>query len=242
MKRTPDTTGTGPTARPTHAGVALVGGHTVLDFTNTVAWRTDPARRVARVEGVEAWIRWAGRVGLFTAQEATALLDLASRNERHDGNARNDGTERNDGDARNDGSEREASPRTSYELTALETLRSALWDVLDALIDNGPLPSAPWEILRRSIVTARREAALPPELPLRWRVRATGFADLAHALALQADELLASPLVKRIRRCEGPGCGWFFLDRSRSGTRRWCSSSDCGNRDRARRHYHRSRP
>jgi predicted RNA-binding Zn ribbon-like protein len=78
-------------------------------------------------------------------------------------------------------------------------------------------------------------------LPLYWQVRATAFENLDHALALQADELLASPPVQRIRRCEGPGCGWFFLDRSRSGTRRWCSSGDCGNRDRARRHYHRSR-
>ncbi|MFJ9034356.1 CGNR zinc finger domain-containing protein [Streptomyces sp. NPDC102274] len=31
------------------------------------------------------------------------------------------------------------------------------------------------------------------------------------------------------------------LDRSRSGTRRWCSSGDCGNRDRVRRHYSRTR-
>ncbi|MFF9228910.1 MULTISPECIES: CGNR zinc finger domain-containing protein [unclassified Streptomyces] len=106
---------------------------------------------------------------------------------------------------------------------------------------HSPLPDGPWEVLRRSIVRARQEAELPPVLPRRWQVRATAFEDLAHALALQADELLASPLVQRIRRCEGPGCGWFFLDRSRSGTRRWCSPGDCGNRDRARRHYHRSR-
>ncbi|MFJ4124344.1 CGNR zinc finger domain-containing protein [[Kitasatospora] papulosa] len=39
----------------------------------------------------------------------------------------------------------------------------------------------------------------------------------------------------------GPGCGWFFLDRSRSGIRRWCSSQDRGNRDRARCHYSRTR-
>jgi predicted RNA-binding Zn ribbon-like protein len=115
------------------------------------------------------------------------------------------------------------------------------WEVLDALTEHSPLPDGLWEILRRSVVRAPQEAQLPPVLPLYWQVRATAFENLDHALALQADELLASPPVQRIRRCEGPGCGWFFLDRSRSGTRRWCSSGDCGNRDRARRHYHRSR-
>ncbi|MER7663745.1 MULTISPECIES: CGNR zinc finger domain-containing protein [unclassified Streptomyces] len=34
-------------------------------------------------------------------------------------------------------------------------------------------------------------------------------------------------------RCAGPGCGRFFLDRTRAGTRRWSSSGDCGNSDRA---------
>ncbi|MFD3817225.1 CGNR zinc finger domain-containing protein [Streptomyces rubiginosohelvolus] len=62
-----------------------------------------------------------------------------------------------------------------------------------------------------------------------------------HALALRTEDLLSGDGLGRVRRCEGPGCGWFFLDRSRSGTRRWCSSQDCDNRDRARRHYSRAR-
>ena len=52
--------------------------------------------------------------------------------------------------------------------------------------------------------------------------------------------LLASPL-GRLRRCEAPDCDWFFLDRSRNGTRRWCSMETCGNRAKARRHYERGR-
>ncbi|MEU2109343.1 CGNR zinc finger domain-containing protein [Streptomyces sp. NPDC019507] len=44
-----------------------------------------------------------------------------------------------------------------------------------------------------------------------------------------------------LRLCQGPGCGWLFLDRGRSHSRRRCSSGDCGERDRARRHYARTR-
>ncbi|WP_311774685.1 CGNR zinc finger domain-containing protein [Streptomyces sp. AK010] len=59
--------------------------------------------------------------------------------------------------------------------------------------------------------------------------------------AVLTEDLLTGDGLGRIRRCAGPGCGWFFLDRSRSGTRRWCSSDDCGNRDRARSHCSRTR-
>jgi predicted RNA-binding Zn ribbon-like protein len=43
----------------------------------------------------------------------------------------------------------------------------------------------------------------------------------------------------RIRSCANPDCPLYFLDTSRPGTRRWCSMSVCGNRDKTRRHYQR---
>src|SRR5258708_7059779 len=54
---------------------------------------------------------------------------------------------------------------------------------------------------------------------------------------------LATALARldRVRRCANPECGWLFLDDSRAGKRRWCSMSACGNRAKARRHYHKSK-
>ena len=49
-----------------------------------------------------------------------------------------------------------------------------------------------------------------------------------------AIELLGSGERDRIRQCEGDGCALLFLDLSRSGERRWCSMSGCGNRAKAR--------
>jgi predicted RNA-binding Zn ribbon-like protein len=59
-------------------------------------------------------------------------------------------------------------------------------------------------------------------------------------ILLDAYELVREPRA-RVGRCADPACGWVFQDVSKGGTRRWCSSADCGNRDRVRRHYERSR-
>jgi predicted RNA-binding Zn ribbon-like protein len=56
---------------------------------------------------------------------------------------------------------------------------------------------------------------------------------LAHA----AVDLVRGLDVRQLKACpldEG-GCGWLFLDRSRNGSRRWCSMDDCGARAKARR-------
>ena len=76
-----------------------------------------------------------------------------------------------------------------------------------------------------------------------WDVDArsgTALALLAPVL-WSAGDLLAGPRLDRVRRCANPECGWLFLDDSRAGKRRWCSMSACGNRAKARRHYHKSK-
>jgi predicted RNA-binding Zn ribbon-like protein len=60
-------------------------------------------------------------------------------------------------------------------------------------------------------------------------------------VAQSAAELLTSPKLGRVKVCAGEGCGWVFLDESRNGSRRWCDSRDCGNRERVRRHLARKR-
>jgi len=60
-------------------------------------------------------------------------------------------------------------------------------------------------------------------------------------VARSAAELLTSQKLGRVKVCAGEGCGWIFLDESRNGSRRWCDSRDCGNRERVRRHLARRR-
>ncbi|MBZ4321061.1 CGNR zinc finger domain-containing protein [Streptomyces huiliensis] len=129
------------------------------------------------------------------------------------------------------------TPATAADVPALLRLRDALGATLDAAAAGVEPPPLACETLHDAFVSARAHAALPPALPLRWAPTS-----LPDELALLAEELLGdTQKLSRVRRCEGRGCGWFFLDRSRNGARRWCSSGDCGNRDRARRHYARKR-
>jgi predicted RNA-binding Zn ribbon-like protein len=91
------------------------------------------------------------------------------------------------------------------------------------------------------LAAARSVAVAEPSLPLRWTVPIEQPDDIVPALTIAADDLLGSPDAPAVRLCSGPGCGWLFIDRTRNHSRQWCSSQDCGNRERARRHYRRAR-
>jgi predicted RNA-binding Zn ribbon-like protein len=82
--------------------------------------------------------------------------------------------------------------------------------------------------------------------PARQRVRHGGW-DIGTPVLLagtllaptlwSAADLLVGNQLARVRQCANPECGWLFLDNSKSGNRRWCSMSACGNRAKAHRHY-----
>jgi predicted RNA-binding Zn ribbon-like protein len=56
-----------------------------------------------------------------------------------------------------------------------------------------------------------------------------------------ASKLLTSDKLDRVKECEDDECGWLFIDESKNRSRRWCSMEDCGNRNKARRHYRSTR-
>ena len=53
-------------------------------------------------------------------------------------------------------------------------------------------------------------------------------------IAVAAVDLLRSDELARVKRCDG--CCWLFLDRSRNGSRRWCSMDECGVHAKMRRY------
>lgn len=52
---------------------------------------------------------------------------------------------------------------------------------------------------------------------------------------------LDSISINRIRKCEHQECSLYFVDKSKSGKRRWCSMELCGNRKKAAEFYARKK-
>lgn len=57
------------------------------------------------------------------------------------------------------------------------------------------------------------------------------------ATARSALGLVGTSESDRMKIC--PNCEWLFLDRSKNRSRTWCDMAVCGNRAKARLHYHR---
>lgn len=75
---------------------------------------------------------------------------------------------------------------------------------------------------------------------IQWTVKTPPHARLAVEMALSwaATE---QRMPGRLRPCANGECRLFLLDRSRANRARWCSMAVCGNREKARRHYERTR-
>jgi predicted RNA-binding Zn ribbon-like protein len=82
-----------------------------------------------------------------------------------------------------------------------------------------------------------RSALVPADGGVALRVGVEPSSAIPDRLADALVDLVRNADLTRLKACppgEG-GCGWLFLDRSRNGTRRWCSMGDCGSRVKARR-------
>jgi predicted RNA-binding Zn ribbon-like protein len=188
-----------------------VGGHVALDLLNTVAWRLEPARTTDRLPGGTALIRWARFVGLLDEDLADAMTAELAADEA-------------------------AGQRV---VTHVRRARERLYAVLQPLAVGTPPAQRDVDDLRRWLLGVLGRADVTSVMPLEWSTGLRSLRDLPDRLGLEAWSLLEWEDRRRIRQCQDSSCGWLFLDRTRNGSRVWCSSADCGNRTRARRHHQR---
>jgi len=202
-------------ATPAPPRFELSGGALCLDFANSWGDRRRPESD--RLDDYAALLAFACEAGLLDRRQA-ARLSLRARQ----------------------------SPAEAKRAHAVAcALRDALYRLFSAQARGRRVDAAD---------VAHVNAALQEALPhLRVSRRSGGYAwewaddggePLAAPLrpiARSAAELLTSDDLARVRECDGATCTWLFLDQSRNRSRRWCSMESCGNRAKARRHYHRQR-
>lgn len=189
----------------------LIGGHIALDLVNTVSWRLDPARTLDRLSDLDALVGWAMAAGAVPEEPAQRL------------------------------SAAHGEAVADRALERVRQLRESAYRLLRPVALGSPVEEADVERVHRAVTRALWHARVGNVVPWQWEVDVRGSDDLPTALTLEVWRLLQFEDLTRLRECRDRDCGWLFLDRSKNASRTWCSSADCGNRKRARRHYQRVR-
>ncbi len=185
-----------------------------LDFSNTVDWRNGE-KRADSIKTFGSLVEWSVKKGIVSRDEAPSILRRAKEEHAEDSTLRK----------------------------AIQ-LRETIYRIFSAVAhdhhpDDGDVSALNKFLsdypVSSNIVRSGQEygwAMVPgkgPEGRMLWPI-AKSVADL-----LTSDQLV------RVRECanEEEGCGWVFLDETRNGTKKWCSSTGCGNRAKVRAWYER---
>lgn len=127
----------------------------------------------------------------------------------------------------------ETVPTTPGGLEDARELREAIHRYAKDVIARRPPDAVDGDVIQAA-------AAAPPLIPVLRSAtrRLTAPPEGAEravlsTIARDAIDLFTGTAADRIRECASPECALLFVDTSRPGRRRWCSSSACGGRERA---------
>ncbi|WP_053383143.1 CGNR zinc finger domain-containing protein [Leucobacter celer] len=123
---------------------------------------------------------------------------------------------------------------TAAEFLMLAELREAIRELTLERIAGADRPSSHHRAVLNSAAGMRRphtslhHDGFEPERPEEFDALS-----LLPLLAQDAVEVLTETPAERLKRCEMDPCSHLFVDRSRPGNRRWCTSQRCGGKARA---------
>lgn len=182
-----------------------------LDYANTLSWRGSeaPTERLGDVAALADWA--AGAMGLG----AEAVQELKHWSDRHP----------------------TAAARLFDRAIAI---REAIYRIFSVLAAGGPAPDPDLAVLNRALAGAPSRRRLASwDGGYAWQIERAGLSApaLLAPVLWSAGDLMIRCDRARIRQCANEKCLWLFTDESKSGTRRWCDMTSCGNRAKARRHY-----
>ena len=206
----------------------FIAGQLALDFVNTGSNRgpdgvTDPAHE--RLGAYADLVAWAAAAHALPDCAPADLVKAAAQHPK-------------------------IAARTLEDARAF---RDALYRIFTAFAAGKDAPAAPAEDMERLNALFRRANAHrtlccnnpnthgAPTFEWAWDASSAELDRVIWPVVLAAAELLTSGDPQRLKECGGDHCSWLFLDQSKNRSRRWCTMQDCGNKVKAKRHYHRQR-
>jgi predicted RNA-binding Zn ribbon-like protein len=182
-----------------------------------VSRRDDPERRKDHLASYRDLLAFARQSGIISPRQGGELLSCAEQ--------------------------RGSLARKSFAEAV--RLREAVYRAFSAIAQWKSATAADLDVITEFAVKALQHRVLSrADGGYRWQWQQTGSNPLDRILwpmAQAAADLLTSEQLGIVRFCEAPDCEWLFLDHSRNRSRRWCDMKSCGNRQKAQRHYRRSR-
>jgi predicted RNA-binding Zn ribbon-like protein len=129
------------------------------------------------------------------------------------------------------------------DLTRIHAVRAALREVVEAVVEQRAPRTGALDTVNRALHSRQVIELIPAPDGVAVDHRHVGD-PVDDALARLSDPLvgeLTGGHPDRIRVCDNDRCRWVFYDTSRTGRRRWCAMSTCGNRAKAARHRARTK-
>ncbi|HET9440258.1 MAG TPA: ABATE domain-containing protein [Longimicrobiales bacterium] len=193
----------------------MVGGRTCLDFANTASQRRNGPFK-EKLETYEDLLAWAVEAEQLTEAEAAGLRRLAA----------------------------EHPAGAAAVLARGRELREAIYRVFTKRAAGEDLPADDLKLISVEYGRAAVNRLLTPSnvgvCSFEWQTHDALDRPL-WPVAVSATNLVASEDALRVKECATDNCNWLFLDASKNRSRRWCEMKECGNRAKARRHYHRKK-
>ena len=192
-------------------------GALCLDFANTVDWHASD-HPTDTLRGYQDLVEWSRRRRLLDSTEAGALLAAFE-------------TRREVGDE---------------VMAEASKLREAVYRLFRDVWHGSPVQKEDLNTLNLQLSRGMSLARLASEgdsFRWGWKCDERTPDMMLWPIARNAAELLTSESLRLVKECANAeeGCGWLFLDTSRSGNRVWCSMESCGNRAKFRAFYARQK-
>lgn len=190
----------------------MVGGRTCLDFVNTGSQRRNGPFR-EKLSTYEDLLTWAEQADQLSGPDAEVLR-------------------------------RKAAVEPAQAAVVLErarALREAIYQVFTRQSDGKAPEPQDLRLISAEYGRAAMNRLLTPSgvgvCAFDWQTHDEIDRPL-WPVAVSATNLVASEDARRVKECATDNCNWLFLDASKNRSRRWCEMKECGNRAKARRHYH----